>query len=98
MRPLPVSKYRHDKFSDWSYPVQCCVWLAAVLGPGMLLLGIILLTVAVRDPSSAQAKVYNANVECVCCLPLTAPSTGLTGLLPCAPSPHQVVDTSRRRV
>ena len=23
--------------------VQCCVWLAAVLGPGMLLLGIILL-------------------------------------------------------
>jgi len=95
--------------------VQCCVWFAAVLGPGMLVLGIVLLvrgrghteqpqtphaarqepnvlvvraphrvgthsdvldarltcrgtpaqTVAVRDPSTSMAKVYNNAVECV---------------------------------
>ena len=29
-------------------------------------------TVAVRDPSSAQAKVYNNNVECVHCFACSA--------------------------
>jgi hypothetical protein len=90
-RPGVVSRYAHDKFSDWSYPVrrrgrgkrawrrserarargacgergnaawgarstragssrlprraqvQCCVWTASVLGPVMLVLGVILL-------------------------------------------------------
>ena len=38
-----VSRYRHDKFSDWSLSVQACVWVAAVLGPALLVFGIILL-------------------------------------------------------
>lgn len=57
------SRYTFDRFADWGYGVQCCVWCASLMGPLAVIGGVVLLAFAIKDPAAQMVKTYNHNVE-----------------------------------